>query len=94
MKKLVLGMSVATALSGCMALGPTGISPEMHADFVTAASTIGCVLRDESHYQPVELQAGLTRAQTLALVQHHLTWGTAEQLPGDGGVRIKTGACA
>jgi hypothetical protein len=93
-KKLVLGIAVASSLSGCMALAPSGVTPEMQADFVTAAASIGCVMRDESDYQPVELQAGLTREQTLAMVQHHLTWGSAVQLPGDQGVRITTGACA
>ena len=94
MKKFVFAMACASALSGCMAMGPSGITPEMHTDFVTAAKSIGCVLRDESDYQPVELQAGLTREQTLALVQHHLTWGTAVQLPADQGVKITTGVCA
>ncbi|WP_137699943.1 hypothetical protein [Marimonas lutisalis] len=94
MKKLVLVSVAASALSGCIVMGPSGVTPEMHEDFVSAAASIGCVMRDESDYQPVELQAGLTREQTLALVQHHLTWGTAEKLPGDQGVKLTTGACA
>ena len=94
MKNFVFAIASASALAGCVAFAPSGITPEMRADFVTAAASIGCVLRDESDYQPVELQAGLTREQALQLTQYHLTWGTAEQLPDDGGVRLKTGACA
>ena len=94
MKRFIFLAVCSSALSGCLALAPSGITPEQREDFVLAASTIGCVMRDESDYQPVELQAGLTREQTLALVQHHLTWGGAEQLPGDQGVKIITGACA
>ena len=94
MRKLVFATVCASALSGCLAVTPGGITPEQRSDFVLAAKSIGCVLRDESDYQPVELQAGLTREQTMALVQHHLTWGGAVQLPGDQGVQITTGACA
>ena len=94
MKRFVLFAVCATGLTGCLAVAPGGVTPEQRADFGLAAKSIGCVLRDESDYQPVELQAGLTREQTLALVQHHLTWGGAEQLPGGQGVKIITGACA
>ncbi len=75
-------------------MGPNPITPEMQEDFVTAAASIGCVLRDESDFQPVELQAGLTREQTIRLVDNHLTWGKAVRLPGDQGVKLTTGACA
>ena len=93
MKKIVLLTVCASALAGCLSVPPQGITPEQRADFVLAAASIGCVLRDESDYQPVELQAGLTREQTLTLVQHHLTWGGAVKLPGNDGIRITTGAC-
>ncbi|MDQ2091454.1 hypothetical protein [Marimonas arenosa] len=94
MKKYVLVMAAGSALTGCMAIPPQGITPEMRQDYLTAVASIGCVLRDESDYQPVELQAGLTREQALQLTQYHLTWGNAEKLPGDQGVKITTGACA
>ena len=74
MKKSVMAMACASALSGCLAIPPQGISPEMRADYVTAVASIGCVLHGESDYLPVELQAGLTREQ--AIVQLERCSGT------------------
>ena len=93
MRKTVLFIAAATALSGCLAIPPQGTTPEMRADFVTAVASIGCVMRGESDYLPVELQAGLTRDQAIALTKYHLANGTAEKLD-DGGVKLLTGACA
>jgi hypothetical protein len=81
-------------LSGCLAIPPRGITPEMRADYVTAVTSIGCVMRDESDYQPVELQAGLTREQAIQMTEYHLANGTAVKLPGKEGVKLTTGACA
>lgn len=93
MKKTVIGLTAATALSGCLAIPPQGISPEMRADYVGAVASIGCVLHDESDYLPVELQAGLTREQAIELTQYHLAGGTAVK-QSDGSVKLITGACA
>jgi hypothetical protein len=92
--KPVFALVVMGMLSGCLAFPPKDITPEMRADYVTAVATIGCVLRDESDYQPVELQTGLTREQAIELTKYHLAKGTAEKLPGDAGIRLMTGACA
>lgn len=94
MKKLVCAMFCFAALSGCLALPPQGVTPEMRADYVTAVASIGCVMRDESDYQPVELQTGLTREQTIQMTEYHLANGTAEKLPGKEGVKLTIGACA
>lgn len=66
----------------------------MRADYVTAVQSIGCVMRDESDYQPVELQAGLTREQAIQLTEYHIARGTAVKLDGDKGVKLMTGGCA
>ena len=94
MKKLICAMLCSSALAGCLAIPPRGITPEMRSDYVTAVTSIGCVMRDESDYQPVELQAGLTREQTIQLTEYHLANGSAEKLPGKEGVKLTIGACA
>ena len=94
MKKLGFLIVCSSALSGCLAIPPRGITPEMRADYVTAVTSIGCVMRDESDYQPVELQAGLTREQAIQMTEYHLANGTAVKLPGKEGVKLTTGACA
>ena len=93
MKKFLFAIVCTSALAGC-ALPPRGITPEMRADYVTAVTSIGCVMRDESDYQPVELQAGLTREQAIQMTEYHLANGTAVKLPGKEGVKLMIGACA
>lgn len=80
------------ALAGC-ALPPEGVSREKIAEFEAAVASVGCVLKHESDYLPVELQAGLTREQTLAITKYELAADRAVSLP-DGGVKLTTGACA
>ena len=94
MKKLICATLCLSALSGCLAIPPQGITPEMRADYVTAVASIGCVMRDESDYQPVELQAGLTREQAIQMTEYHLANGNAVKLPGKEGVKLTIGACA
>ena len=80
------------ALSGC-ALPPEGTNSQNIAEYEAAVASIGCVMKHESDYLPVELQAGLTREQTLAITKYELAAGRAVNLP-DGGVKLTTGACA
>ncbi len=79
-------------LAAC-AGAPEGTSEEDVAAYMAAAATIGCQMRYESDYLPVELQAGLTREQTQAITSYMLATDRAVKLP-DGGVRLTTGACA
>ncbi len=79
-------------LAGC-ALPPDGVSREKIAEYEAAVASIGCVLKHESDYLPVELQAGLTREQTLAITKYQIAADRAESLEG-GGVKLTTGACA
>ena len=90
---VVFGVGAALlGLAGC-ALPPDGVSPQQVANYEVAVASIGCVLKHESDYLPVELQAGLTREQTLAITKYELAADRAVNLP-DGGVKLTTGACA
>ncbi len=80
------------ALAGC-ALPPSNVTPQKIAQYEAAVASIGCVMRYDSDYLPVELQAGLTREQTLAITKYELAADRAVSLP-DGGVKLTTGACA
>ena len=87
------GMGVAAlALAGCD-IPPQGTNAEDVARYQAAVASIGCVLYGESDYLPVELQAGLTRQQTLDLTAFHLATEKAVELD-EGGVKLTVGPCA
>jgi hypothetical protein len=90
-KKALAGLCVLP-LAAC-AMTPEGVEPEDIAEYELAAATIGCQMVTEADYQPVELQAGLTREQTTAITSYLLSTGKAERLD-NGGVKLTTGACA
>lgn len=90
--RMVSVFAVGGLLMGC-ALPPEGVSPQNIADYEAAVASIGCVMKHESDYLPVELQAGLTREQTTAITQYLLADERAVSLEG-GGVKLTTGACA
>jgi hypothetical protein len=79
-------------LAGC-AMPPEGVSAEDLSDYKLAVASIGCDMVTEADYLPVELQAGLTREQTTAITSYLLAAGEAERMD-NGGVKLKTGACA
>ena len=85
---LVLGLGLA----GC-AMPPEGIGEEQLAFYDEAVASIGCDLRFESDYLPVEFQTGLTREQVIGISQYKLATEEAVALE-DGGVRLVTGPCA
>ena len=58
-----------------------------------SVATIGCEMKYDSDYLPVELQAGITRQQALDITSYMLANDKAVNLP-DGGVKLTTGACA
>ena len=90
--KLALPVGAMLGITACATL-PEGISEQQVADYTTAAASIGCVLKHDSDYVPVEFQAGLTREQTQNITVYMLSTDRAGKLP-DGGVRLTTGACA
>ena len=69
------------------------VSPEKLTAYKTAVASIGCEMVTEADYLPVELQADLTREQSTAITSYLLAAGEAERLD-NGGVKLKTGACA
>lgn len=79
-------------LIGC-ASAPDGTSQDNVADFIVAAHTIGCELRYDSDYAPIEFQAGLSREQALEISGYLLARGDAVAIP-EGGVRVTAGPCA
>lgn len=91
LKKGVLTLSVFTTLAGCGL--PQGLSLQDVQTYETAVASIGCVMRTEADYLPVELQTGFTREQVVGLTEYQLATGKAEQLE-DGGAKLTTGACA
>lgn len=72
---------------------PKGVNEQMIADYTAAVATIGCEMKYDSDYLPVELQAGITRQQALDITSYMLANDKAVSLP-DGGVKLTTGACA
>ncbi|MCZ7675945.1 MAG: hypothetical protein M5U35_08860 [Roseovarius sp.] len=90
---IVAGAGLALlALAACGG-APEGVNEDMVADYVAAAATIGCVMKFDTDYLPVELQAGLTRQQALDITTYLVATERAVNLP-DGGVKLTTGACA
>ena len=85
-------IAAGAVLTGC-AVPPDGVSRENIAEYEAAVASIGCVLKHESDYLPVELQTGLTREQTLAITKYQLAADRAVNLE-DGGVKLTIGACA
>lgn len=63
------------------------------ADFDAALASIGCELKFESDYLPVELQTGMSREQVQSIAATKVSRGQAIRTP-DGAVRSTVGACA
>lgn len=78
------------ALAACVP--PDGVTAEDLAAFDAAVASIGCDLRAERHYLPVELQTGMPRATLTEIAQYKVSIDQAVPLEG-GGVRLVTGLC-
>lgn len=86
-------VATLSALAGCGVPAPQDLPAGASENFDTSVASIGCELRNERDYLPVELQTGMTREQTIAMAQHKMSSGDAVALDG-GAVRLVTGACA
>ncbi|MEQ9260001.1 MAG: hypothetical protein RIG84_13005 [Roseovarius sp.] len=84
--------AAALLLAGCAGT-PDGVTEESIARYEAAVVSIGCEMKYESDYLPVELQAGLTREQVSAINGYMLARDKAVRLE-DGGMRLTTGGCA
>ncbi|RKT30418.1 hypothetical protein BXY70_2407 [Roseovarius halotolerans] len=94
MKRMMAAASAGLVLTlGACIAPPEGVNPEDVQEYKLAAASIGCEMATEADFQPVELQAGLTREQSTGITSYLLSKGEAERLPG-GGVKLTTGACS
>ncbi|WP_417721940.1 hypothetical protein [Salipiger sp.] len=78
-------------VAGC-ALPPKGIDENDMLAFDEAVASIGCALRTEPDYLPVELQTGLTREEVQKIAAYRVTSKQGVQLE-DGTFRLVTGPC-
>lgn len=92
MKQTLLVLAALPLLAAC-ALPPEDTTEADRANFDAAVASVGCTLRDDSDYAPVELQTGLTREQIMAISDYRIAQERAEATP-EGGVRLLTGPCA
>ena len=89
----ILAPCAALALAACTAGLPEDLPEGAAQNFSDAVASVGCVLRTERDYLPVELQTGLTRAQAIEMAQYKIATGEAVSLP-DGAVQLVVGECA
>jgi hypothetical protein len=92
MKKIAMAFA-ALGLTAACGVPPQNVSPDDLVAFDEAVASIGCDLVAESDYLPVELQTGLTREKVIEVAQYRVANEQAVNL-SNGGVRLKTGACA
>lgn len=90
--KYLVVLGIMGLLAGC-AGAPEGTSQDNVSDFLVAAASIGCELKYDSDYAPIEFQAGLTKQQALDIAGFLVARGDAQALP-DGGLRVTAGPCA
>ncbi|MEM7733215.1 MAG: hypothetical protein AAF280_10585 [Pseudomonadota bacterium] len=90
--KYTMLLGCAAVLAGC-AGAPEGTSQDNVSDFLVAAATIGCEIKHDSDYAPIEFQAGISKDQALGIAQFLLARGDALPLEG-GGLRVTAGPCA
>lgn len=89
--KYLMPIGLGVVLAGC-AGAPEGTSQDNVSDFIVAAHSIGCELKYDSDYAPIEFQAGLSKQQALDISSYLLARGDAQALP-EGGVRVTAGPC-
>lgn len=87
-----LAAGVAMLTAAC-AMPPQGVPSDAVTAYDSAVASIGCNLRTEQDYLPVELQTGMNREQVLEMTAFKLANKQAVKLP-DGTVQLQAGACA
>lgn len=80
--KTLIYMMISLIAPACSA-HPEGVTGENVADYMVVSASIGCELRYESDYLPIDFQAGLSREQTLAITNYMLS--TDQTVPIQGG---------
>lgn len=84
-------LAATLVLAGCMR--PEGVTDEDLVLFDAAVASVGCALRTERQYLPVELQTGMPREKIITIAQYRLSWDEARS-QADGGVLLVSGPCA
>ncbi|EAQ01802.1 lipoprotein, putative [Pseudooceanicola batsensis HTCC2597] len=92
MKKTLFLLPIAGLLAAC-AMPPRDVPADAVSAYDEAVASVGCTLRSEKDYLPVEIQTGMTREQVLEMTAFKLATDKAEKLE-DGSVKLTTGACA
>lgn len=90
--RYAMPLGCVAVLAGC-SVAPEGTSQDNVSDFLVAAATIGCEIKHDSDYAPIEFQAGISHEQALGIAQFLLARGEAQPLEG-GGLRVTAGPCA
>ena len=97
MTRIFLLAAAPLALMGCVETSGTAsvgmTMSQKNALFDQAVASIGCDLRFESDYAPVELQTGMTREEIQQVAATKVRRGQAAAM-ADGGVRLTSGPCA
>ncbi len=90
MKAAMASMFAASFTAGCV---PDGVVEQDLLNFDEALISVGCELRYEKHYQPLEFQTGLPREMVQKIAHAKVRRGDAVALEG-GGFRSTVGSCA
>ncbi|MGH1578304.1 hypothetical protein [Planktotalea sp.] len=95
MMRFAVLFAIPALLAGCVETttvdGTT--TADNSANFDAAVASIGCDLKFESDYLPVELQTGMSREDITKLAATKVRRGHAVALQG-GGIRSTVGVCA
>lgn len=95
MSRLAVIAIIPALLAGCVETDGTtsGPTPAQNAEnFDAAVASIGCALKFESDYLPVELQTGMSREEIQKVAASKVRRGHAVALSG-GGIRSTVGTC-
>lgn len=95
MKQVAFLTVVSATLLGCVDVPATGgavSAVDNSANFDAAVASIGCELKFESDYLPVELQTGMSREELQQMAAIKVRRGHAVTL-GGGGIRSTVGPC-
>ena len=88
--------AIACLLVGCVetttTAGESISAADQSTNFDAAIASIGCDLKFESDYLPVELQTGMSREDITKIAASKVRRGQAVALSG-GGVRSTVGIC-
>jgi hypothetical protein len=92
LNKFIVSLPAFGLVAAC-AMPPQGVPADAVGSYDAAVASVGCVMRSDKDYLPVELQTGMTREQVLEMTAYKIANDQAVKLE-DGSVKLTTGACA